>query len=184
MKRLFILGFSLVTLGANQLSVLAAPDPVFKPVINQIKQRLPANLAFRLPANLPKSVTQGISKNNLKLTLESNNQSIVLRVQDGSKYCQELPHGRTYALECNRFSIHVGSLSSAFYKDSEKSRSPENSFNLYKNIKAYLFAGDEWNTLSWVQNGIYFQIYSSCPKDELITIAKSMANENPIKARR
>ncbi len=52
MKRLFILGFSLVTLSANQLSVLAAPAPIFKPVINQIKQRVPNNLAFRLPTNL------------------------------------------------------------------------------------------------------------------------------------
>jgi hypothetical protein len=56
MKREFILGFSLVTLAANQLSILAAPAPIFKPIIHQIQQNLPANLAFRLPANLPQSL--------------------------------------------------------------------------------------------------------------------------------
>ncbi|MTJ15359.1 DUF4367 domain-containing protein [Anabaena sp. UHCC 0187] len=56
---------------------------------------------------------------------------------------------------------------------------------LNKNIKASLFQGDGWNNISWIQNGIFFHVYSgSCSENELIAIANSMVNENPIKRTR
>jgi hypothetical protein len=181
-KSLFILGLSLMTLDANKLSVLAAPAPIFKPVINQIKQRLPNNLVFRLPSSLPNSITQGISKENLKVVLKVNNQNAYISLLNTGEDCQNInTASRLYNLDCRRISINTALLSSDFYKNSQANYKSGISLNLNKSIKASLHKGDAWNNISWIQNGIFFQVYSgSCSENELIKIANSMVNEKPI----
>ncbi len=135
MKALFILVLSLIILGANELSVLAAPTPIFKPVINQIKQRLQNNLAFRLPTNLPKSITQGISKDNLKVVLKVNNQNASIALLNTGKDCQNINTGsRLYSLDCRLIFIHTALLSSDFYKNYQENYRSNTSLKLPKNI--------------------------------------------------
>jgi hypothetical protein len=183
---LFILGFSLMTLGASELSVLAAPAPIFKPVINQIKQRLPNNLIFRLPSSLPKSITQGITKDNSKVDFNVNDQKADISLLNTSKYCQNMNTGdRLYAINCIRIYINAVVVYSNYYKNFQDDSGLTTPLTLNKNIKAFLFKGDGWNNISWFHNGILFQVSSGyCSENELIKIANSMVNETPIKRTR
>ncbi|MTJ14793.1 hypothetical protein FJR11_19880 [Anabaena sp. UHCC 0187] len=185
-QSLFILGLSLFTLGASELSVLAAPAPIFKPVINQIKQHLPNNLVFRLPSSLPKSITQGISKDNLKVVFNVNDLNADISLLNTSKYCQNMNTGdRLYAINCIRISINAVLVSSKYYKNFQDDSGLTTPLTLNKNIKAFLFKGDGWNNITWFQNGTLFLVSSgSCSESKLITIANSMINETPIKRTR
>ncbi len=173
---LAILGTALLT---KPQSINAAPAPIFRPLLRDIQNKLPRSLVFRLPNNLPPSTTRG---GNTKLEFEVGSDRAYLAVKDVSNDCQGLPEGsRGYAMSCLRFSIASSTLSSAYYQRGNQYREGGTTFELRRNVRANHFKGDGWSIVSWIQDGVYFQIYSgSMSASELIQLARLMANDPPI----
>jgi hypothetical protein len=180
MKGRSLFGFTvgLVILSPGSLSrpqsATAAPAPIFRPLIRDIQNKLTRNLVFRLPSNLPASATRW---GNPKIEFRVDSDSATL----GIKYvgCERdyPPGGRGYAINCIPFSVSSSTLSSQKYRERPKG----NVFKLNNNLQAYHFQGDGFSIISWIQDGIYFSIYSpSVSYNELIQVARSMVNEPPI----
>jgi hypothetical protein len=60
-KSLLSLMVTLIIVGMGvfaPIPAIAEPDPVFKPIISEIRNKLKSNLVFRLPSRLPITVTK------------------------------------------------------------------------------------------------------------------------------
>jgi hypothetical protein len=158
--------------------VQAAPAPIFTPVIKNIRKKLPANLAFRLPSNIPKKITQA-GKVKLDLKIEKDNAYLRLKYVGCEK---DFPGGRGYSLYCVPLQFTSATIGSKFYQDLKFYITSSTKFPLARGITAYHFQGDGFHVISWVQNQTFFQTSSGqISLNELKSIARSMANESPIR---
>ena len=82
-KSLFKTILSLAVLGIYSLgkpqTTIAEPAPIFQPIIEEIRNKLPSNLVFRLPSRLPEVVTREMSP---KLTFDVNSERAYLALED------------------------------------------------------------------------------------------------------
>ncbi len=161
----------------------AEPDPIFKPIIGEIRNKLPSNLVFRLPSRLPRPVTREMSP---KLTFDANSEWAHLDIEDENCPPRFNKKGsRAYELVCRLFSVTSSTLTSTYYQRNQiKPGSRTTAVQLSRNLRGYHFQGLDWSKVSWIQDNIYFQIYSAVPASKLIEVARSMvANSQVINGR-
>jgi hypothetical protein len=185
-KLLFKTILSLAVLGVYSLekpqTTIAEPSPIFQPISEEIRNKLPSNLVFRLPSRLPEVVTREMSP---KLTFDVNSERAYLALEDEdcpSPFSSGGRGSRGYGLVCLRFSVTSSTLTSNYYKRSDTYRGRmATSIELSHNLRGYHFQGAGWSIVSWVQDNIYFSIYSgSASANELIEVARSMVVSIPI----
>jgi hypothetical protein len=186
-------GFSILSLMASlaivvaggfaPIPAIAEPDPAFKPIIGEIRNKLPSNLVFRLPSLLPRPVTREMSP---KLTFDANSERAHLDLEDENCPPRFNKKGsRAYELVCRLFSVTASTLTSTYYQRNQiKPGSRTTVVQLSRNLRGYHLQGLDWSKVSWIQDNIYFQIYSAVPADKLIEVARSMvANSQVISGR-
>ncbi|MCU0547425.1 MAG: hypothetical protein MUE44_35565 [Oscillatoriaceae cyanobacterium Prado104] len=187
-KSLFSLTLSLaiaVAGGFAPIPATAEPDPVFQPIIAEIKNKLPSNLVFRLPSRLPGAITREMSP---QLTFDANSERAYLALEDKDcppRFSRGGRGTRGYNLVCLRFSVTSSTLASKYYQEDRQRGSGATAVKLSRNLRGYHFQGADWNTVSWVQDNTYFKIYSgTVRRNELIEVARSMvANSQVISGR-
>ena len=187
-KSLFKTILSLAVLGIYSLgkpqTTIAEPAPIFQPIIEEIRNKLPSNLVFRLPSRLPEVVTREMSP---KLTFDVNSERAYLALEDEncpSRFSGGGRGSRGYGLVCLRFSVTSSTLTSIYYQQNRQRRdlsSGATVIELSNNVRGYHFPGAGWSSVSWVQDNIYFSIYSgSASARDLIEVARLMVASNPI----
>jgi hypothetical protein len=179
-KSLFSLTLSLaiaVSGGFVPIPANAEPDPVFKPIIGEIRNKLPSNLVFRLPSRLPKAITNKISP---QLIFNVNSERAYLALEDKNCLPRFRRGSRGFVLACQPFSVASSTLASKYYREDTQRG---DAVQLSRNLPGYHFQGDGWNTVSWVQDNTYFTIYSGyVRRNELIEVARSMLASSQILA--
>ncbi|MEG4286314.1 hypothetical protein QUB68_24600 [Microcoleus sp. A006_D1] len=171
--------------GFASIPAIAEPDPVFKPIIGEIRNKLPSNLVFRLPSRLPEAITRKMSP---QLTFEANSERAYLALEDKDcppRFSRGGRGTRGYNLVCLRFSVTSSTLASKYYQEDGQRGSRATAVQLSSNVRGYHFQGADWNTVLWVQDNTYFKIYSgTVRRNELIEVARSMvANSQVISGR-
>ncbi len=185
-KSLLSLMVSLVIVGMGvfaPIPAIAEPYFIFKPIIGEIRNKLPSNLVFRLPSHLPRAVTREMSP---KLTFNANSEWAHLNLEDENCPPRFNKKGsRGYELVCVLFSVTSSTLTSTYYQQNQiKPGSRTTAVQLSRNLRGYHLQGLDWSKVSWVQDNIYFQIYSAVPASKLIEVARSMvANSQVINGR-
>ncbi|MEG4202706.1 hypothetical protein QUA20_02065 [Microcoleus sp. Pol7_A1] len=185
-KSLLSLMVTLIIIGMGvfaPIPAIAEPDPVFKPIIGEIRNKLPSNLVFRLPDRLPIAVTREMSP---KLTFDANSEWAHLSLEDENCPPRFNKKGsRGYELVCRLFSVTSSTLTSTYYQRNQiKPGSRTTAVQLSRNLRGYHLQGLDWSKVSWIQDNIYFQIYSAVPAGKLIEVARSMvANSQVISGR-
>jgi hypothetical protein len=181
-KSLFSLMVTLIIVGVGvftSIPAIAEPDPVFKPIIGEIRNKLPSNLVFRLPSRLPGAITREMSP---QLIFDVNSERAYLALEDKDCLPRFRRGGRGFALACIRFSVASSTLTSKYYREDKQRGESATVVQLSNNVRGYHFQGDNWNTVSWVQDNNYFSIYSGMVRrNELIEVARSMIASSPIK---
>jgi hypothetical protein len=169
--------------GFIPIPAIAEPDPVFKPIIGEIRNKLPSNLVFRLPSLLPRAVTREMSP---KLTFDANSERAHLDLEDENCPPRFNNKGsRAYELVCRLFSVTSSTLTSTYYQRNQiKPGSRTTAVQLSKNVRGYHLQGLNWSKVSWIQDNIYFQIYSAVPASKLIEVARSMVANSQVISRR
>ncbi|MCC3600064.1 MULTISPECIES: hypothetical protein [unclassified Microcoleus] len=165
--------------GFAPIPAIAEPDPAFKPIIGEIRNKLPSNLVFRLPSLLPRAVTRKMS---LKLTFDANSERAHLDLEDENCPTRFNNKGsRAYELVCRLFSVTSSTLTSTYYQRNQiKPGSRTTAVQLSRNLRGYHLQGLDWSKVSWIQDNIYFQIYSAVPANQLIEVARSMVAESQV----
>ncbi|WP_293356043.1 MULTISPECIES: hypothetical protein [unclassified Microcoleus] len=183
-KSLLSLTVTLIIVGVGVFSpipAIAEPDPVFKPIIGEIKNKLPSNLVFRLPSRLPGSITREMSP---QLIFDVNSERAHLALEDKNcppRFSRGGRGTRGYNLVCLRFSVASSTLASKYYQEDRQRGSGADAIELSRNQNGYHFQGADWNTVSWVQDNNYFKIYSgSVRRNELIEVARSMVAKSQV----
>jgi hypothetical protein len=185
-KSLLSLMVTLIIVGMGvfaPIPAIAEPDPVFKPIISEIRNKLKSNLVFRLPSRLPIPVTKEMSP---KLTFDANSEWAHLSLEDENCPPRFNKKGsRAYELVCRLFSVTSSTLTSTYYQRNQiKPGSRTTAVQLSRNLRGYHLQGLNWSKVSWIQDNIYFQIYSAVPAGKLIEVARSMvANSQVINGR-
>lgn len=185
-NRLAIFIASLIFAGEPELikpaQVIAEPSPVFQSIVEEIINTIPRDLDFRLPSRLPESVLGTISPEFL---FDFNGERAYLALEDANcplPFRRQGRHTRGYKLVCLRFSVTSSYLTSKHYQQTDTYRGHmSTSIELSPNLRGYHFQGADWSKVSWIQNNIYFSIYSgSSSAEELIEMARSMVANSPI----
>lgn len=159
-------------------SVSAEPASIFRPLLQDIETKLPSNLVFRLPSRLPEAITRKMSP---QLTFDVNSEQAYLALEDKDCLPRFRRGGRGFALACIRFSVASSTLASKYYQEDRQRGEMATVIQLSRNLRGYHFQGDAWNTVSWVQDNVYFKIYSgTVRRNELIEVARSMVASSPI----
>ncbi|MEG4087937.1 hypothetical protein [Microcoleus sp. Pol12B4] len=169
--------------GFAPIPAIAEPDPIFKPIIGEIRNKLPSNLLFRPPSRLPGAITREMSP---KLTFDANQEWAHFDLEDENFSPRFNKKGsRAYELVCRLFSVTSSTLTSTYYQQNQiKPGSRTTAVQLSRNQHGYHFQGLDWSKVSWVQDNIYFQFYSAVPAGKLIELARSsVANSQVIKGR-
>jgi len=176
---LTILGTSLIS---QIKSTLATPAPIFRP-IDEIQKKLPKDMIIRLPAYVP---TVG-NKLYPFFTSKNKTASIILHSSPTQSYkeCEET--GNCIGLMISVYKPN--SLEVRELKDRMKRFHTENIVLKSKVRAIYGFEVFESHIVDksviWEQDGFIFYISSGrFSREQIINIAKSMAQEPPIKARR
>jgi hypothetical protein len=181
--------FTLPT-AANPFSETSETALIFRPIFQDVKTKIPRDLAFRLPKYFPKLTEE------LEPTFSISDRDIVtVTLVYKDDRCRSMPRSsRGYLVGCQVLSISSGSINSGFWR--QNIVTPKGTvFNLAKNNAAKHIQGDGWGTISWAQNGIFFSVYGSdrlflgedCNTaigracdfkfGELVKIARSMARQ-------
>ena len=181
-KSLLSLMVTLIIVGVGvfaPISAIAEPDPIFKPIIGEIRNKLPSNLVFRLPSRLPRPVTKEMSP---KLTFDANSEWAHLDIEDENCPPRFNKKGsRAYELVCRLFSVTSSTLTSTYYQRNQiKPGSRTTAVQLSRNLRGYHLQGLDWSKVSWIQDNIYFQIYSAVPANQLIEVARSMVAKSQV----
>jgi hypothetical protein len=147
----------------------------FAPVVDDIKRQLPENIIFRLPSSgLPQTL---MATRGAHLSVESGGDytKLLLKADDNDRFCR-LPRGsRGYSMGCIFLSISSSSTTSNYYQNSETRRRLSNIINLDESVTTYLFQGDGFSLIDWVQDSTYFSVYSgTISNEELERLARSM----------
>jgi hypothetical protein len=136
----FLLGsfsFATVLMVGNWSSAIAETVNV-APVFQNIKNKIPKNLGFRLPQYLPimsKEVQPVFSIS------DQNIATVTLEFIDGR--CRSLPRdSRGYLVVCRALSISSGSTNSDFWR--QRLSYQGETFSLSRDISAKHFQGDGW----------------------------------------
>ncbi len=154
----------------------AEPDPIFKPILGEIRNKLPSNLVFRVPSRLPGAITNKISP---QLTFDVNSERAYLALEDKNCLPRFRRGSRGFVLACQPFSVASSTLASKYYR--EDGQRGESAVQLSSNVRGYHFQGADWNTVSWVQDNNYFKIYSGfVRRNELIEVARSMVAKSQV----
>lgn len=177
-KSLLSLTVTLIIVGVGvftPIPAIAEPDPIFKPIIGEIRNKLPSNLVFRLPSRLPGAITREMSP---QLIFDVNSERAYLALEDKDCLPRFRRGGRGFALACQPFSVASSTLASKYYReDGQRGES----VTVSSNVRGYHFQGADWNTVSWVQDNNYFKIYSGyVRRNELIEIARSMVAKSQV----
>lgn len=180
-KSLLSLMVTLIIVGVGvfaPISAIAEPDPVFKPIIGEIRNKLPSNLVFRLPSRLPGVITNKISP---QLTFDVNSERAYLALEDKDCHLRFRRGSRGYILACLPFSVASSTLASKYYREDGERGERATAVQLSSNVRGYHFQGADWNTVSWVQDNNYFKIYSGyVRRNELIEVARSMLAKSQV----
>jgi len=146
------LSFATVLMLGNW-SVAIAETVNVAPIFQNIKNKIPKNLGFRLPQYMPV-----ISKevNPVFSISDQNVATVTLEFIDGR--CRSLPKdSRGYLVGCRALSISSGSTNSDFWRQKLSYRGE--TFLLSRGISSKHFQGDGWGMIYWVQNGKAFFVY-------------------------
>ncbi|MBE9188344.1 hypothetical protein IQ270_27855 [Microcoleus sp. LEGE 07076] len=183
-KSLLSLTVSLAIAGSGgfvPIPAIAEIDPVFKPILGEIKNKLPSNLVFRLPSRLPGAITREMSP---QLTFDVNSERAYLALEDKDcppRFSRGGRGTRGYNLVCLRFSVASSTLASKYYQEDRQRGSGADAIELSRNLIGYHYQGTDWNTVSWVQDNNYFKIYSgTVRRNELIEVARSMVAKSQV----
>ena len=130
------------------------PSPVFLPILQDIKIKIPRNLGFRLPTYFP---TLAQSVKPIFSVSDKGIATVNLEFMDSR--CRGLPKSsRGYLVGCRALSISSGSIASDFWR--QRVVEPEGEvFNLSENVPAKHIQGDGWGMIAWANHGTFFSVY-------------------------
>lgn len=161
-------GLSTIFAAAN-----AAPDPLFEPVLDDIRSELPEGWQFRLPSVLP---------------ADSEIYPFVSEASD-----TQLVVSLGITPDCASADCIIGMIGALDVEANAGSWPPEGPsvkpVDLGQDLEAYYFLQGEGNTTNqlvmWQQDGLLYGIATlaaAMPEDQVVEMARSMAAEPPIDA--
>jgi hypothetical protein len=121
-----------------------------------------------------------------KLTFDANKEWAHFDLEDENFSPRFNKKGsRAYELVYRLFSVTSNTLTSTYYQQNQiKPGSRTTAVQLSRNLRGYHLQGLDWSKVSWIQDNIYFQIYSAVPAGKLIEVASSIvANSQAINGR-
>lgn len=178
LARLLFFGVILGT-GAPYIQVAtAAPAPLFRPVIQSIRNQLPKDMVMRLPSQVPPS--DGI-----------NTYAVVREYRGGLFAVNLASRPDCDVTACNMGNIFVSrkipiDKNSGLYESQRSAKQ----FNLQPGVKGYYYYARSGSAgyrhhVFWKQNGLYFEVESrALSKQQVINMAISMTKESPISSRK
>lgn len=167
---------------------IAEPDAIFQPILGEIEERLPEGMVMRLPSEIEIIGANGaiplygeiISNNSSKFSI-----GLISQPNCPAHFCQIgslsvfNPDATNRALEFIQSRISSGAPITL----------REGVRGTYMYIDLHAVSSPPYNTIIWEQDGLMYLV--SLPslererdKENIIEIAKSMANEPPIVAQR
>ena len=161
----------LVDISGTFTAASAAPDPLFEPVIDEIRQELPEGWRFRLPSDIP-------SDGELyPFISEASDTRLVVSL------------GLTP--DCAATDCTIGMIGVTSEESLSGNRPPSGErvtpVDLGAGIEGYHFLRGEGaasnRLVMWQQDGLTYAIVALAdvtPEEQLVAIARSMANEPPI----
>ncbi len=142
-------------LGGNVVSAIAQTLNA-APIFQDIKNKIPQNLGFRLPTYMPV-----ISEEVQPIFSISDQNIATVTLEFTDSRCRSLPKGsRGYLVGCRALSISSGSIASDFWR--QRVVEPKGEvFSLSERGAAKHIQGDGWGIIAWANHGTFVSVYGS-----------------------
>ncbi len=171
----------LVTILIAQIpSTIAAPAPIFRPILKEIRNKLPYGVVMRLPSYLPNSQELYATVGSEGLYRQAPEKGFVVMIST-------IQNCSYHACDVGGFTVYPGTNKSLRSLLSEGLQDITN-VKLGKGIQGlYSFfngGSSQDRAIIWKQNGLLFKVDCRAgwmSKQQLINLAKSMAKEPPIR---